>query len=265
MMIETAIDRAHAAMQSTPEDDSARMRFYDRLAHSEVFLLLTAEPDDQSETITPALFDVDETQYVLAFDREERLAEFVGEIAPFAALSGRVIAQMLAGQGIGMGLNLDVAPSAILLPPEVMGWLHDTLDHTAHEVEARIEELRVPKGLPDQLIETLDTRLASAMGLAQSAYLLGVRYDTGGQGHLLGFVGAIPQAHGALTQLAADALTFSGIEAGALDVAFFAPDAAIVSRMDRVGLRFDIPQPQDSSVSVRPAPGSDPARPPRLK
>ena len=40
------------------------------------------------------------------------------------------------------------------------------------------------------------------MGLAQSAYLLDVRYDTGGQGHLLGFVGAIPQAQGALTQLA---------------------------------------------------------------
>jgi hypothetical protein len=215
-------------------------------------------------SISPDLFDLGDAQYLLAFDREERLSQFVGREAPYAAVSGRVIAQMLAGQGIGLALNLEVAPSSILLPPEAMEWLNQTLEQAPDEIDGRVTELNVPKGLPDQLIATLDTRLASAMGLARCAYLVGVRYDNGAQGHMLGFVDAVPQARGALTQLASEALTFSGIEAGSMDVSFFALGETIASRMDRVGLRFDIPQPQDS-ILTRPAPGSDPAKPPILK
>ena len=41
----TALDLAHAAMDAAPEDNAARLRFYHRLADSELFLLLSAEPD----------------------------------------------------------------------------------------------------------------------------------------------------------------------------------------------------------------------------
>ncbi len=264
MELETQLDLTHAAMENAPEDDAMRLQFYDRVAHTELFLLLEHEPD-AAETITPELFDLGEAQYLLAFDREERLAQFVGREAPYAAVSGRVIAQMLDGQGIGIALNLEVAPSSILLPPDAMQWLSQTLGQTPDEVEARPTELLAPRGLPEQLLSTLDTRLASAMGLAQSAYLARVRYETGGQGHILGFVGAVPQAKGALTQLASEALTFSGIEAGAMDVAFFAPGDPIVARLNRVGLRFDLPQPESASENARPVPGSDPEKPPILR
>lgn len=258
----TPLDAAHAAMEAAPADDAARLRFYERLGDCELFLLLTEEAQD--ENISPEVFDVADGQFVLAFDREERLAQFVGQPAPYAALSGRILASMLAGQGVGLGLNLEVAPSSILIPPEALAWLQQTLQHAPDEVEAKVDAFTPPVGLPEHLITSLDTKLSTAQGLATAAYLVGVTYPGGGQGHLLGFVGAIEGAQGALAKAASEALTFSGVDAGAMDVGFFAAGDPVAAKLDAVGLKFDLPQVQKPEV-VRPAPGSDPDKPPRLK
>ncbi len=70
------------------------------------------------------------------------------------------------------------------------------------------------------LLTALDQKLATATGLAKSAYLVGVTYDTGAKGHLLGFVNAVEAAQGALAKAVSEALTFSGIEAGAWMLGF---------------------------------------------
>lgn len=261
----TPLDQAHAAMEAASEDDTARLAFYERLASSELFLLLKADAEDGDDTVTPEVFELEDASYVLAFDTEDRLASFAGQISSYVALSGRVIVQMLVNERIGLGVNLDVAPSAILLQPPAVTWLHETLGNAPDEVEAQISELHPPGGLPDQLLTAIDAKLATAMGLATAAYLVGVSYQNGTRGHLLAFVGAVPAAEGALAQAASEALTFSGIEAGAMDVAFFSGSNPIVEKLDRVGLRFDLPQLQQSAPSERPAPGMDPANPPKLK
>jgi hypothetical protein len=193
------------------------------------------------------------------------LTGFTGAPAPYAALSGRVIAGLLAGQGIGLGVNLEVAPSSILIPARAVDWLHATLGQTPQEIEARPLRFDAPKGLPDVVLGALDTKLATATGLAQSAYLVAASYEGGGKGHLLAFVGVTPGAQGALAQAAGEALTFSGIEAGAIDVAFFAADDPRVAAMSKCGLRYDLPQPTEADSFTRPAPGSDPAKPPKLR
>lgn len=259
----TPLDAAHAAMLAEGEAEAPRLRFYERLADAELFLLLTEEA--RGENISPEMFEVADGRFVLAFDREDRLAQFAGRPAPYAALSGRVLAQMLAGQGIGLGLNLDVAPSAILIPPEAVAWLHGTLDHAPEQTEARIAELTAPAGLPEALIAALGAKLASAAGLAQAAYLVGVRYRDGGRGHLLAFVGAPEAAQGALAKAAGEALTFSGIEAGAMDVGFFAASDAIAAQLVAVGLRFELPKPQAPERIAPTPPGSDPDKPPILR
>lgn len=259
----TALDTAHAAMDAAPDDDAARLRFYERLGDSELFLLLSAEPVD--DNLEPELFEVADGSFVLIFDREERLAKFAERPAPYAALSGRVVAQMLAGQGIGLGLNLNVAPSSILIPATAVAWLHQTLKNTPEEVEAKISAFTAPAGLPETLITALDAKLVTAAGLAQSAYLVGVDFDGGGRGHLLGFVDAQAGAEGALAKAVSEALTFSGIEAGVLDVGFFAASDPVAAKLAKSGLRFDLPQPVESKPHQPAAPGSDPSKPPILR
>ncbi|EAQ25664.1 SseB family protein [Roseovarius sp. 217] len=257
----TPLDAAHAAMERTADEATARLRFYETLAASELYLLLKSEAE--SDQLDPEVFDLSDHSFVLVFDREDRLAQFAGRIVPYAALSGRSIATMLAGQGVGLGVNLDVAPSSILLPPEAVDWLAETLGGAPTQIEARPEKFSAPKGLPENLLLALDARLASMAGLADLAYLVGVTYDTGARGHLLGFVDAQPEAQAALARAVSEVLIFSGLEAAALDVAFFAASDPVAARLAHCGLRFDLPEPP--RPSVRAAPGSDPDKPPLLR
>ncbi|MBJ6371345.1 SseB family protein [Sedimentitalea arenosa] len=259
----TVLDRAHAAMEEAGGGDAARLRFFERLGDCELFILLTEEA--RGDSLSPEIFDVADGRFVLGFDLEARLAAFAGRPAPYAALSGRVVARMLAAEGLGLGLNLDVAPSATLIPAEAMGWLAQTLDHAPDEVEARIDSVGAPRGLPETLLGALDAKLASAVGLAEAAYLVGVTYAEGGTGHLLAFVDAREGAEAALAKAAGEALTFSGIEAGAMDVGFFASQDPMAARLAAHGLRFDLPQPETAAPADRPGPGRDPDRPPILR
>jgi hypothetical protein len=257
----TELDVAHAAMEAAPEDDLARLRFYERLAGGEVFLLLTEEA--VGDSIAPELFEVEDQRFVLVFDREDRLAAFAGTVAPFAALSGRALAEMLAGQGIGLALNLDVAPSAMLLPAEAVDWLAATLANAPQEAEARPVEVTAPGALPEALLLALDRRLASAAGLAEVAWLAGVTYADGRRGHVLAIVGSVLGAERAIAATVGEALTFSGLEAGEIDVTFLTPTDPLIDRLARVALRFDLPKP--ARATAPSAPGMDKNRPPRLR
>ncbi len=265
-MIETPLDRAHAAMQAAPEDAAARLRFYDRLADAELMLLLARDPE--GDAIEPELFEIEGGRVALVFDTEARLSGFIGRPAPYAAVSGRALAGMLAGQGIGLGLNLDAAPSAILLPAGAVDWLAGMLDRRPAEIGATPEDIGRPDGVPDALLEALDQKLAAAAGLAPYAYLAGVRYRGGASGHLLAFVDARPGAEDALARAVGEALAFSGLEAGSLDVGFFGASDPVAATLARRGLRIDLPEPERAQIlgaEGPSAPGMDPDRPPRLR
>jgi hypothetical protein len=256
----TDLDEAHGVMQAAPDDDAARLRFYERLADTELFLLLTGEP--VGDQITPEIFEIEDQQFALVFDREERLSEFVGRVVPYAGLSGRGLAQMLAGQGIGLALNLQVAPSEMLIPSEAVDWLVETLSHAPQEAEARLTEVTAPGGLPESVVTGLDRKLAIAGGLARTAYLAQATYDTGVKGHVLAFIDAVDGAEKSIAAAAGEALTFSGIEAGVIDVMFVKASDQMAAHLAKVGLRFDLPQPEEPAAPV--APGSDPTKPPIL-
>lgn len=257
----TDLDIAHAAMDAAPDDDAKRLQFYERLADTELFLLLGAEPD--GDKIEPELFDIEGVNYALVFDREERLAQFVGREAPYAGLSGRVLTQMIADQDIGLALNLEVAPSAMLIPATAVSWLHETLQNAPQEAQARLTEVSAPVGLPETVVTGLDRKLAIAAGLARHAFLAAATYEDGAKGHVLAFVDAVPGAEQALAKAAGEALTFSGVEAGVMDVLFARSGDGLSDHLAKVGLRFDLPDLHDPQAPA--APGMDPNKPPRLK
>ena len=102
-MMETPLDRAHAAMMSAPEDEGARLRYFGVFAGTEFALLLTGPPGEMVDLKT---LEVEERTLALAFDSEVRLAEFVEGAADTLTLTGSDLADLLAGTGLGLGVNL---------------------------------------------------------------------------------------------------------------------------------------------------------------
>lgn len=255
------IDAAFQAMIAAGESDAARLAFYGQVADSELLLLVVSEPT--GDVVAPLVFRLSDGPVVLAFDSEERLSGFTGTISPYAALPGRVIATQLAGQGTSLGLNFG-APSETLLPPEALVWLAGTLAQTPSEARDVPEAFHLPTGLPEALISALDGRLARAAGIAEAALLAEVAYRGGRRGHMLAFVGAAAGAEAALARSANEALVFSGLDAGEMDVVFLSADDPAALSMARVALRFDLAA-KAAPAPARQAPGTDPTRPPRLR
>ena len=204
---------------------------------------------------------------MLAFDAEERLTAFTGAPAPYAALPGRIIALHLAGQGTGLGLNLGVAPSSFLMPAAAVDWLAQTLGHAPETLQARAQGYVAPTDLPPTLLPALEAKLARAGGMAGAALLAGVRYEGGRRGHVLAFLDANPASEAALAGAVAEALTFSGIEAGELDVVFLRQGDPAMAKLSAVALSITLPDPPQAEAQTRApsAPGMDPTRPPRLR
>ncbi len=278
-MAMTPLDQAHAEMMDNPEDDALRLKFYRRLADTTLFLLLQTEPE--GDVLDPEILEIDNTEaanidrYALVFDTEERLSAFAAsyknDALPYAALPGRVIAQSLAGQGVGLAVNLDVAVSSILLPKDAMDWLSDTLAAEPEPGEGTLIAIAPPVGLPDGLIEGLEEKLVSAAGLASHAVFVKGTYSDDREGWLLAFVDAKPGADPALARATHEALIFSGTDLAAVDVAFFAANDPICEHLDHVGLRYEFPDPEagehdeDGFEEVHAGPGSDPNEPPILR
>ncbi len=257
-MDNSVLDQAFAAMEADPENALARLRFYERVADAELYVLQDAEG-----AFSPRVFPLETGPVVLAFDHETRLAAFAEGPVAYAELSGRTLVRHLAGEGLGLGLNLGVAPSSYLMPDEVVRWLSDTLATRPEMMAALPTGFAPPRDVPQSLISALDAKFSGLSGLAQKAHLAMASYEGGRRLPLLAFEGWMPGAEDALACAVGEALIFSGLDETALDVAFPEQNAPYLGRLAQVALQFDLPLPD---IATGPsAPGTDPARPPRLR
>jgi len=258
----TLLDLAHAAMMNAPDDASLRLKFYHCLADCELFMLL--EEEVAGARILPQVFNLSDGAFVLVFDSEDRLAQFSGATVPYAALSGRLIADLLGDKNIGLGINLNVAPSEILLVPAALAWLTETLESKPGQVEKTIHKLFEPKDLGGTLTEELERQMLRSGGVARAAFLVSVLYQDGATGHLIGFIDTLESARDALAKSVAETLIFSGHEKGDIDVGFFSSDDQVTRALARVGQQIALPKPVAPTRIPPKAPGTDPDNPPIL-
>jgi len=254
--MDTLLDLAYVAMQ---EDEAAAPAFYVRFLEAELFVLL------EGDGAQPMVMETSDGALVLVFDLEERMAAFGDGPSDYVALSGRRIAKMLAGQGVGIGLNLGEAPSAMVLPVDAVDWLAEAAMGEDESVEARPVEINKPEGVPEALIVALDGKLANMGGVVGAAHLVSVRYEGGAAGHMLALVNVPEAAKAGVSEALSEALRFSGVEAGQLDLAFLAADDVHLERFVRAGLGFEIPELVLPNAPAPIAPGMDPDKPPILR
>lgn len=258
--MDTPLDLAYLAMQ---DDDANAPAFYARFLEAELFLLLESEV--AGDAAQPLVLETSDGSLVLVFDLEDRMAAFNEQPSDYVALSGRRIAKMLSGQGVAIGLNLGEAPSAMVLPVEAVDWLAAAAIGDDTVVEAKPLEISKPVGVPEALVAALDGKLANMGGVVGAAYLVSAQYEGGESGHMLALVNVPEAAKTGVSEALSEALRFSGVEAGQLDLAFLNADDAHLESFVRAGLGFEIPELVLPKTTGPKAPGMDPDSPPILR
>jgi len=260
----TVLDTAHDAMQADPENEAARLKFYERFISSQLFMALEEEP--VGDKLKPLFIPLEEIPYALVFDTQARMGEFTKEATAYAALSGRKIVEMMASERIGIAFNMAVAPSAMLIPAEAVDWLAAMLGQGVEQHEARPIALHPPINMAEKLVAAVDAKLAGMAGMAKTAYLAEMEYEGRPQTGVLAFVGAPEAAQSAMASAIAEAVSFTGDADALLDVVFLNAGDDVIANFESVALRLDLPQiPMAEERPAPKAPGSDPDTPPNLR
>lgn len=258
----TPLDRAHRAMTARPADEAARLAYYHRLVGAELCLLLTREPE--GDDLAPRVLDLSDGPVVLAFEGEERLAAFADGPVPYAALPGRVVIAHLAGQDIGLGINLGDEDCAFLMPAAAVDWLANTLAHVPESATARPTGWGAPAD--PALAPVLADRLAGLGALAVQGWLASAQNDDGAIAQVLVVEDPAPGAEAALAKAGAEALAFSAAGDAGFSLMFLSGAECRALGLPVLAVPVPLSKPAASPDPVAPQPpGSDPTRPPRLR
>ena len=267
----TNLDRAHEQMQLRPDDDALRARFMSLLADCELFLPLKKEP--KGDEIAPELLDLEGGTYLSAYDSEERLSQGcqnAGEGGvPYIALSGRILARMLAGSQVGLALNLNVAPSSMLLSNDMMRWVNEVLDHAPETAQGHIASLHSPRQFAGSFLDVLSAKLVFSASLAQAFWLCRVVYKSGEEADVLAILGAEARVEEALAKAVQEAVLLAGEGDTVLDVLFLTGDEPLVAALERLGERLIFERSEEAPNTPQNTfptpPGRDPDKPPILR
>ena len=253
----TPLDEALGAMRADPEADRLRRAYFDRLSLVELFLLLDAEPDDES--VKPRVFELDDGPVVLAFDTEQRLTDFAGA-SFYLGLPGAELIELVASSRLGLGINFGTDGAEVMMAPEDAAWLSARLAGQTQELTGPLSRLERPAA-SDELIAALDARLATAGGVLSEAVLVGTAEASGTQGLVLVLVDIGDADAAKLSRSIAQALAVLGQDVR-LDVTGLAHGDPRLAKIRQLGLAFAVPEPPTQATPE--APGMDPAKPPKL-
>ena len=244
----TPLDRAFAAFG---EDEAGRRVVYATLAATPLVVALERPAD--GDRIEPLVLETGEGRFALAFDSEERLGGFLPRGTDYAVVPGRGLIGMLAGAGLGLGVNLEVAPSALLLSAEDLGWI------VAEAARGQVQEVaRVDPGASDGpavLVEALALRASELEGLCS-----GLCPVADGKGVAVVALDVPEGAKAALLAGMAELVGILGI-GGGIGVAFEVWDGPVHAAVGGPVPELDF---RPVAHEPKPGPGMDPDNPPRL-
>lgn len=250
--IETALDLAFERARSDEDETGA---FYDALFATTVFMPIRGSFDENGEesesearSVEPLIYEVEGDQSILIFDTEERLARWANEPLNYIGIPGSTFFKMFQGE-MQVGVNLAVAPSSVVIPADVVSWLHD-------RAEAAVESEEVPAGtgmdvtappeLAPEAIGRLTAKLAGLRKEVHEAIIFSLAIDAGEDETqrrvVLGValtVGGIEDADNIATSLAeAATIAFNGERA--FEVALLDPESPLMTAARNVGVKLPI-------------------------
>lgn len=210
---------ALCAMPFHQADEAARSAVLHLLADTALFAAMEKEAMlDQARLMR---LDTGNGQIAVACDTDDRLATFFGRPVDYASMPGRVLAGLLAREGVGLLVNPG-SPSEMLLEPQLLAWLVDALAGEPDTAKGRATLSAPDPQVVQDFMPALGKRLADMAGIATAATLARAIWQDGREGHLVLVEGADPHFEPAIAKALAELAAFLPPLPGGLDVSFAA-------------------------------------------
>jgi len=252
--IETPLDLAFERARNDPEETAG---FYDALFAATIFLPIDRAFDDdgnQSEAsasaIEPIFYDVEGEPTLLIFDTEERLAIWTEEPIDYVGLTGRQLFEMFDG-GQQVALNINVAPSSVIISVETVTWLHERAVETGNSdevVAGTALEVTAPPALDTEVVARIAARIAGLRREIDEAVFFSLGIDAGQDEAERRVVLGVATSEQGLRDANAVAEALAETARGAFDgtrpveVALLAANSPLMDKARKVGLNLPVVQ-----------------------
>ncbi|MGG7566714.1 SseB family protein [Rhodovulum sp. DZ06] len=270
----TPLDRAVLAARDAGQAPETAGRVADALLAAPLWLLLEEEPGTD-DSFKPRLLELEAGPTALAFDAEDRLAEFADGPVAHIQIPGRALVSTFAGSGVCLAVNPGVAESELFWDAATVDWAAEALAGEVEAEAARPEAIAAPGPLPPGALELLGPKLAALAPSLAEAWLTEAQFSDGSARLLLVLrlngaekadEATRAEAEAATARALADTGRLAGASLPELDAAFAVEGEPLLERARRLGLGVDLPEPQKPARRAAPkAPGSDPDAPPILR
>jgi hypothetical protein len=135
----TELDTALIALRAQPEDRQAQSGFYDLFLNSSFFVptilekIKTEQGKEGEETRVPLIIDDEGIDYLVLFDRQQRLNDWAQTEAPCVQLRGFLLAEMTT-EDLHWALNIGTEHGKQFVPEEI-AWLKDVVKRCKAEID----------------------------------------------------------------------------------------------------------------------------------
>lgn len=257
------LDTAYANMQNPDGDETAELRFYETFCDCVLTVLIVE--DEAQDKIQFDIFETSQGALVLAFDSEDRMAEFIEKPTGFINMPGRELLQMLSDQQLGIGLNLAVAPSSQILEKATLDWVRDVIGSESMVKMDKISSLKPATNISPSLSQNLAMRLQAFYGFVESVLICDVTYEDGYAGTAFFVLNCDPDTEANLFAMLMETQRFSSRDDSEIAIQFIQTNSPNIDDIRAVAQEVK-PLPRSAkSISTPKAPGRDPAKPPKLR
>ena len=249
-MKEISIDELYSHLYSEPSNVNRKLEFYQRILGNDFLVVL--ENSEFGEDLRPCIFDTQQGKFLLCFENNEKLTNFITQETTHALLSFKEIIKLIKNKKIGIALNPG-DQSGVLLDLESVGWIDQVISTgPAEELSSIPIKFEFPNLVDECLFDNLQIAVQKLSGMTKKVVLARAHYKDFSVSYFLGFIDSPQLFHELIREGVLDIVKLDKSDNIFVDVAFLSSSTELASQLVANGLRIKLPKVQKNNKNQRP-------------
>lgn len=249
-MKKLSIDELYSLLYSEPSNTDRKLEFYQRILGDDFLVVL--ENSDFEEDLQPYIFDTHEGRFLLCFENNNKLTNFVTSETSHALFPFKEIIKAIKNKKIGIALNLG-DQSGVLLDLKAVDWIDKVISTgQAEELSSTPIKFEFPNLVDGILFDNLKLAVKKLSKMTKKVVLARARYKDLSVSHFLGFIDSPQVFHELIKERVLDIVKLDKSDSVFVDVAFLSSSTELASQLIESGLIITLPKLQIGYKIVMP-------------